>query len=204
MSDVSHGALGIGALALIIAFAGIVVPIYEDNELYGKLLTGNLADRPDPYILDRWFYANDTEQLFYDNGTAWIEVPLGDGGGGGGSLLNGQTYLAGIFHVNAFIWTTIASISPTTQLCTVLIQGYSAFRSAVLGSLFRFRFNIDDVAGNQLVLTVTRDNSWCFVSFWNLENVSAGSHTFELQAFSTTGGDVATRAIMYMELTTSP
>lgn len=68
----------VGFLAIIIALAGIVTP--GDYSRYGLLLTGNLADRPTYGTLDRWYYANDTEELFYDNSTAWIEIPLGGAG----------------------------------------------------------------------------------------------------------------------------
>jgi len=41
-------------------------------------LRGVLSQRPAAGIAGRYYQATDSSQLFRDNGTAWIEIPLGD------------------------------------------------------------------------------------------------------------------------------
>jgi len=45
-----------------------------DNEVYGLIQTGALADRPSAGVKDRYYYANDEGVLYRDTGTAWEKV----------------------------------------------------------------------------------------------------------------------------------
>lgn len=51
-----------------------------DNEVYGLIKTGILANRPTDGIADRWYFGTDTKVIYYTFGTPniWLEVCRGE------------------------------------------------------------------------------------------------------------------------------
>jgi len=45
-----------------------------DYDIYGKVKTGKYSDRPNFGISDRWYYCNDTQDMYYDGGSAWYKI----------------------------------------------------------------------------------------------------------------------------------
>jgi len=80
MSDSDTLVMSLGMIGIVFGLIGMVIPYASDYDIYGKLQVGNLANRPAIAIQDQWYYANDTNEMFYYNQSAWYEVPLGGGG----------------------------------------------------------------------------------------------------------------------------
>lgn len=47
-----------------------------DNQVYGLIQTGTIAERPIAGINERYYYATDENILYRDNGSAWVVAVL--------------------------------------------------------------------------------------------------------------------------------
>jgi hypothetical protein len=74
--------LSAGELALATDTGALYARDDTGTKLVGRCLQDDLGNRPFASVQGRFFWANDTNQLFVDDGDTWNLV---SGGGGGGS-----------------------------------------------------------------------------------------------------------------------